>query len=117
MKGFGTYVREKREFLNQDDKAFSVRQTAGRIGVQPTYLSKVEREEVPPPSESTIKSLAKDLGEDPDVLLAMAGRVSEDLIEIITKRPQLFADLIRQLKKAPDEALFRVVREVTDGKW
>ena len=52
-----------------------------------------------------------------DVMLAMAGKVSSDLQEAIRRRPQLFAELIRQLKDAPDRAVLRVVREVRDGKW
>lgn len=35
----------------------------------------------------------------------MAGKGSSDLQEIIRKRPQLFAELIRQLKEAPDHAV------------
>ena len=65
----------------------------------------------------TIHRLARELGQDPDVLLAMGGKVSSDLQEIIRKRPKLFADLIRQLKEAPDDAILRVVREVRDGEW
>ena len=61
--------------------------------------------------------MARELGEDPDVLLAMAGKVSSELQEIIRKRPKLFADLIRQLKQAPDHAILKVVREVRDGEW
>ena len=47
----------------------------------------------------------------------LAGKVSGDLQDIIRKRPRLFADLIRQLKDAPDHAVLRVVREVRDGDW
>ena len=36
---------------------------------------------------------------------------------IIRKRPQLFADLIRELKNLPDHSVLRVVREVRDGNW
>lgn len=114
---FGEYVRQVREGLREQDKRFSVRQVAQRIGVEPAYLSKIEREDVAPPSEATIRRLAADLGEDPDILLAMAGKVSTDLQEIIRARPRLFADLLRELKKAPDEAVLRVVREVRDGDW
>lgn len=70
-----------------------------------------------PPSESTTIALAQELGEDPDVLLALAGKVSSSLQEIIRKRPQVFAELIRQLKEAPDHAILKVVREVRDGTW
>jgi len=114
---FGQYIRQVREQRRADDRAFSLRQTAQRIGVEPAYLSKVERDEVAPPSEATIRRLAADLELDVDILLAMAGKVSTDLREIILQRPALFADLLRQLKHAPDKAVLRVVREVRDGEW
>ena len=117
MTRFGPTVREIRERLRRDDRRFSVRQVAQRVGIEPAYLSKVERAEVAPPSEATTVRLARELGQDPDVMLALAGKVSSDLQEIIRKRPRLFADLIRQLKEAPDDAVLRVVREVRDGDW
>jgi transcriptional regulator with XRE-family HTH domain len=114
---FGTFVRQRREVLRERSAEFSVRKVAGRIGVEPSYLSKVERGEQAPPGEETIVALAKDLGEDADVLLAMAGKVSGELQKIIRKRPALFAELIRQLKDQPDHAVLRLVREVRDGNW
>jgi transcriptional regulator with XRE-family HTH domain len=80
-------------------------------------LSKIERGQQPPPSEKMILSLAHELDEDPDVLLALAGKVSLELQSIIRRRPKLFADLIRQLKDTPDQAVLRLVREVRDGDW
>ena len=103
--------------MRQKDRRYSLRQVAQRIGVEPAYLSKVERGDVAPPSEATTVRLAHELGQDPDVLLAMAGKVSGELQEIIRRRPRLFADLIRQLREAPDDAILRVVREVRDGEW
>jgi len=114
---FGRFIREARERRQGDDVSFSLRQVAQRIGVEPAYLSKVERDEVAPPSEATIVRLARELDEDPDVLLAMAGKISSDLAAIIRKRPRLFAQLIRELKAMPDHAILRLVREVRDGDW
>ena len=114
---FGDYIRRRREALRAKDAAFSVRQVAQRIGVEPSFLSKVERGEVPPPSEEKIIALAGELEEDPDVLLALAGKVSSDLKRAIMKRPELFAALIREMKRLPSHAALRVVREVRDGKW
>jgi len=114
---FGDYVRARRELLRKEDRRFSVRQVAGRIGVEPSYLSKIERDEQQPPSEAKIRLLAAELGEDVDVLLALAGKVSPDLKAAIIKRPQLFAQLIRQLNELPDRAVLRIVREVRDGNW
>ncbi len=117
MTRFGPTIRAIRERLREEDRRYSVRQVAGRVGIEPAYLSKIERGEVAPPSETTTVRLARELGEDPDVMLALAGKVSADLQTVIRKRPRLFADLIRQLKEAPDEVVLRVVREVRDGNW
>lgn len=117
MSPFGDYVRERREERRRTDPVFSVRQVAARIDVEPSYLSKIERGEQPPPSEKTILALASVLGEDADVLLALAGKVSSDLQQIIRKRPKLFAELLRELKDLPDHAVLRLVREVRDGSW
>lgn len=114
---FGSYVRSIRESKASKDRAFSLRQIAGQVGVEPSYLSKVERGIELPPSEETIKRLASRLEEDPDVLLAMAGKVSSDLQNIICKRPALFAQLLRNIRNLPDHAVLRLVREVRDGEW
>ena len=103
--------------LRKEDKKFSVRQVAVRIGVEPAYLSKIERDKTAPPSENTIRKIAHELGENPDLLLAMAGKISTDLKDIILQRPKLFSSLLRELKEAPDNAILKVVREVNDGEW
>lgn len=116
---FGAFVRTRREALaaGPEGRRYSLRQVAGRVGFQPTYLSKIERDLEAPPSEETISRLAAELDVDPDVLLALAGRVSTDLREAICRRPELFSELIRSLRDLPDEAVLRLVREVRDGEW
>lgn len=114
---FGHYIRERREARRERDRSYSLRQLALRLGIEPSYLSKVERGEVSPPSESTIVNIARELDEDADVLLAMAGKVSSDLQAAIRNRPKLFAEIIRELKDMPDHAVLRLVREVRDGTW
>jgi transcriptional regulator with XRE-family HTH domain len=114
---FGSYLRATREQLKEQDKRFSVRQVAARVAMEPAYLSKIERGDVAPPSEATICRIAQDLGLDPDVLLAMAGKVSSDLQEIIRKRPLLFSALLREMKEFTDDHISRLVREVRDGDW
>lgn len=116
-KIFGPYIREKREALKEKDGRYSLRQVATRVGIEPSYLSKVERGLPSPLSEEKIRALSLDLGENPDFLLALSGKVSSDIQEIIRKRPELFADLIRQMKEMPDHAVLRLVREVRDGNW
>ena len=117
MTEFGTFIRDARERLREGDRAYSLRQVSLRLGIEPAYLSKIERGVFPPPSEELIIKLASELGEDQDVLLAMAGKLSSDLQLIIMRRPRLFADLLRKLKEVPDHAVLRIVREVSDGDW
>ncbi|HEY9786804.1 MAG TPA: helix-turn-helix transcriptional regulator [Candidatus Obscuribacterales bacterium] len=118
MSQFGDYIRKRREELQTIDAAgYSLRRVAAAAQIEPSYLSKIERGLQPPPGENTIIALAKVLGEDSDVLLALAGKVSEDLKAIIQRRPKLFGQLIRQLKDMPDHAVLRLVREVRDGSW
>ena len=117
-QALGRYLRKCREQLQlREGNAFSLRQLATRVGIEPSYLSKIERGLEPRPSEHTTRALASELGQDPDVLLAMAGKVSQDLQAIIRKRPHVFSQLIRELKDMPDHAVLRLVREVRDGNW
>jgi HTH-type transcriptional regulator, competence development regulator len=113
----GELIRNRREALRREDAAYSVRRVAARLGIQPSYLSKVERDIGSPPSEETLIRLAAELGLDADVVLAYAGKVSRDLRDVIRRRPQLFGELLRELKDLPDHAVLRLVREVRDGDW
>lgn len=113
----GSEIRGARESRREaGGKPWSLRQVAGRLGIEPSYLSKIERGEAEP-GEELVGRLAAELGGDADVWLALAGRVSADLRAIIAKRPALFASLIRQMQDLPDDALLRVAREVRDGQW
>jgi len=114
---FGSYLRKRREHLRESSAGYSLRGVATMLDIQPSYISKIERGEVSPPSEATIMHLAQVLKEDPDVLLALAGKVSTDLRQVILKRPKIFAALIRQLKDAPDHIISRMVSEACDAKW
>lgn len=117
MSSFGDHLRACREARKGEDPSFSLRGLARAVGVEPSYLSKVERGLEPPPSEARIVALALALGEDPDLMLALAGKVSTDLMEAIRRRPALFGRLLRELRDLPDHAVLRIVREVRDGHW
>jgi transcriptional regulator with XRE-family HTH domain len=116
-KNFGDYIRELREAKQEADSSFSLRQMAGRIGVEPSYLSKVERGIEKNPSEQFIKKLSVELNQDENVMLAMVGKVSQEVKDIILRKPQLFSELLKSLKDSPDNAILRIVREVKDGEW
>jgi transcriptional regulator with XRE-family HTH domain len=57
----GRYIRERREKLRKKDQHYSLRQVANRIGIEPSYLSKIERGERVSLSEKKIIALAKEL--------------------------------------------------------
>src|SRR3954447_18929818 len=68
------------------------------VGVSATYLSKIERDELPPPAEARVKEIARLLDQDPDELLALAGKVASDLNEIILRHPRELAILLRSVR-------------------
>jgi len=117
LAAFGETIRSLREQRAKSEPSFSLRQVAARCGVTAAYLSRVERGEVAPPGEETLLKLAHELGQDADVMLAMAGKISAELRSIILARPQLFAELIRTIKTMPDNAVLSIVRGVRDGNW
>jgi len=113
---FGPLIRAAREELKKGDRRYSVRQVAMRIGVEPAYLSKIERGEVRPPSEKKILLLARELEKDPDALLALAGKVASDVQDVIRKRPRIVAGLLRRIGDAPEKDLRALVgRYVEEG--
>ena len=62
--------------------------------VSATFISKMERGTGPLPGEETICRMAKILGKDPDVLLAMADKVASDILAMIKRQPA-YAEFIR----------------------
>jgi transcriptional regulator with XRE-family HTH domain len=89
-ESFGKFIRRKRE-----EKEIGLREMAKKLGLSPTYVSKIERDEFPPPTEERVKAIAAILGCDVDHLLARAGRLPAELSEIIRRHPTELADLLR----------------------
>jgi ribosome-binding protein aMBF1 (putative translation factor) len=108
---FGAFVRREREA-----KEIGLREMAKMIGVSPTYLSKIERDEFPPPVEDKVRAIAKIINCDADELLARAGRVSSDLSDIIKRHPRDMAALLRTTKGLTAEAIAKLARQVQRAK-
>ncbi len=79
--------------------------------MSPTYLSKVERDEFKPPTEEKVRAIAEALGQDPDELLALAGRVSSDLADIIQRHPREMATFLRAANGLSAEEARRLKKE------
>jgi transcriptional regulator with XRE-family HTH domain len=108
---FGEFVRREREA-----KEIGLREMAKMIGVSPTYLSKIERDEFPPPAEDKVRKIAAIIGCDADELLARADRVSSDLSEIIKRRPVQVAALLRTTKGLTADDMARLARWAQKAK-
>jgi transcriptional regulator with XRE-family HTH domain len=108
---FGQLVRVRRV-----EKEIGLREMAKMIGVSPTYLSKVERDEFPPPAEDKVRKIAGIIGCDADELLARAGRVSSDLSEIIKQQPRELAALLRTTKGLSADAVTKLARQAQKAK-
>ena len=99
---FGAFIRRQR--------------VAKMIGVSPTYLSKVERDEFPPPAEEKVKAIAKVIECDADELLALAGRVSSDISDIIKRQPIQLAALLRTANGLTADDINRLAQEAQRAK-
>jgi HTH-type transcriptional regulator, competence development regulator len=82
-KTFGTLVRQLHAQIG-----YSLRELARRVDLSPNFLSKMELGHFPPPGEQIIVLIAETLDQNKDEMLALAGKVSSDLIEIILQRPK-----------------------------
>ena len=110
-KTFGSRDRALRE-----GKQIGLREFAEQIGISPTYLSKVERDQFPPPAEDVVVAMAQALGEDRDELLALAGRVASDLPPIIHRHPKEIASFLRAVKGLTAVEIAKLAEELTKRK-
>jgi transcriptional regulator with XRE-family HTH domain len=67
---FGEALREKRR-----DAGISQRELADKIGVDFSYISKVENGRLPPPAADTVVKICRVLGTKPEELLALTGKI------------------------------------------
>jgi len=83
-RDFGARLRELRQ-----QASLSQRELADSIGINFTYLSKIESGVMPPPSEKVILGLAEALNVDKDELLVLAGKIPADIAQILKNREAL----------------------------
>lgn len=89
---FGRTIRKLRE-----ERDISIAQFARKVGISPTYLAPIERDVFPPPAEQKVVRIARALDQDPDEMLALAGRVSSDLRRIIYRQPASAGKVLRAI--------------------
>ena len=81
-KTFGQTLKEIRR-----SKGVTQRQLAAAVGVDFSYISKVENDRMPPPAADTIVKICEKLGVPSDELLAMTGKMPTPVKEAISEKP------------------------------
>jgi len=77
-------------------RGLGLRETAAKVGISATYLSRIEtNEEKTPPAEKVIRVLADLLEDNFDELMSLAGRIPSDVTEYFATDPGLPAFLRR----------------------
>ena len=105
---FGEKIRQLRK-----EKNLSQRDLATKVGVNFTYISKIENEKLDfgdYPSEELIRKLAKALRADADELLILAEKIPEAIKKRVMERPDVF----RKLAKLDDESLDKLLENLDD---
>jgi transcriptional regulator with XRE-family HTH domain len=104
---FGAKLRGMRE-----GKGLGLRELAGRAGISPAFLSKIEAGKEKAPAEPKLRALARVLEVDPDVMLAMAGRLSAEVVKVIQKYPKEYTALLISLRALNQEQLQATGRSI-----
>jgi transcriptional regulator with XRE-family HTH domain len=100
-KTFGQSLRELRR-----SKGVSQRELAGKVGVDFSYISKLENDRLPPPAADTIVKICEALGIAPDRLLAATGKMPTQIKEMLGGSPSA----LRFMRQAYQMGL-------TDEEW
>jgi HTH-type transcriptional regulator, competence development regulator len=92
-------------------RGLNQRQVAAALGIDFTYLSKLENNRGEPPGEDTIRGLAALLETDEETLMAMAGRVPTELRERARDDVE-FARFLRRLPSVPDSKMREIYKNL-----
>ncbi|NVL89786.1 MAG: helix-turn-helix transcriptional regulator [Desulfobacterales bacterium] len=97
---FGNALRECRRAAK-----LSQRELANRIGLDFSYISKIENGRLPPPSADTIVEICRVLEIEPEELLALTGKIPSKVREIVSssKTAQEFLSEAQRMGLTDDE--------------
>lgn len=105
---FGEKLRELRKAKN-----LSQRDLAARVGINFTYISKIENEKLDFaqfPSEELIRKMAAELDADEEELLLLAQKVPDRIRKRVIERPDAF----RKFADLDDETINRLLEEIDE---
>ncbi len=100
IEDFGSVIRQARK-----DKSYSQRVLAKLIGMDFTYLSKLENNRADyPPKEDVIRSIAKELELDQEELIYLAGRIPKKETALLKEHYKTMPALFRRIRENPEFA-------------
>ena len=76
---FGQALRDLRR-----SKGVSQRKLAQKVGVDFSYISKIENDRLPPPAADTIVKICEALEAEADTLLALTGKIPSEIADTIS---------------------------------
>lgn len=103
---FGKTIQRRRRELK-----LTQRDVASSVGIDFTYLSKLENDRGETPSEDTVRKLATVLKTDEEELLAAAGKLPPGLRDR-AQTDLKFARFLRKLPEVSDKKLQDIYREL-----
>ena len=109
MATFGERLRDLRKA-----KGLSQRALGDIVGVNFTYISKIENEKLDFaqfPSEDLIRKLAEALDADVDELLLLAKKIPDQIKRRVMERPDAF----RKIADLDDQTLNKLLKDIEDG--
>lgn len=97
---FGQTLRQLRQRAD-----VTQRDLANRIGMDFSYISKLENDRMPPPSADTIVAICRELNESPEQLLALGGKIPTDVEEAVATNAsgQEFLREVQMMKLSDSE--------------
>jgi HTH-type transcriptional regulator, competence development regulator len=108
---FGQRIRRRR----REDK-LSQRKLAELVGVDFTYLSKLENDQQgQSPGEELVVKLAEQLHDDSEELLALAGKVPVEALRTLAREDADFARFLRRLSAVPADDKRGRLRQVLES--
>jgi HTH-type transcriptional regulator, competence development regulator len=106
-ESFGDRIRRRRR---EQVPALTQRQLADQVGIDFTYLSKLENDQPgQSPSEELVGKLAKALNDDVGDLLALAGKIPVDPLRRIAAENSEVARFLRRLPNLSADRMRRVI--------
>jgi transcriptional regulator with XRE-family HTH domain len=97
-------------------RGLGLREFARRVGVSPTYLTQVEKDACPKPTEERVIAMARALDQHPDEFLALAGRIASDLDQIIRTRPRSLPTFLRVAQGLSDARIEEITRQIGEQR-